>query len=637
MFLKLRSSPRSFRGGKELTWKDMRDLLEQVQNDPRASSRRGANHVEIDIPEETVNLLCGINEMSFQENIWFIHVRNGCRVHLLHPYEGGMQRRAILSGSEYIIEQVVERIRRAQKLQQDGDPLVDVRKPPLPFVVSREALEVNKIPVPQVRCTWSPPPGLELNIKLDVFLASKPSLLTVKDFTEYVEDLIFTVPSTPDLRNKNPIPHAHQVARELLALFRSPSHQKLFSTAAVNMALEFLYKHNQVNAARYVFMRAEHVATTQTYNIHLTWAAQHHDIREFRRYLLMMPRARVLPNARTWLALLNAMVTPNSKASLISSMVKQGYMERYVTIRQTLQLTIQDSLLVHLESGHSMGSFIDLMVKTRGANSFNGSLLGQMFSVTSRLKDFKATEDLMQVCERSSLPVEDSSLMQVLPMCRGDIFTAIHYTLRFMKMPSFKITGPILQKLFLMAFKGRHYNICRVLWRYACLKGDTGYDMAQSILRSLMRNPGWEKRSRHGAKYGHLDNIFLEHSGKIIAGIDFHLPDYYFNTSLLEDLPPEFRDHPLLFLTIKPRTNKERRLQVRLAHDIIGRDRWLGATYFTAEYSLSIMLDAAVNMDIEWKDKPRPLSWMMQNAIMVPVLRPYTAAKRQRRLAEGIE
>ncbi|KAJ6093164.1 hypothetical protein N7486_008453 [Penicillium sp. IBT 16267x] len=608
-------------GGSMDGWNDMKVLLEEVQNDPRTEPKRSTRSKELQIPEETVALLAGVMDTSMKENIWYVHVRNGCKVQILHPREGdGANRKAILTGSEHVMELVEARIRSAQTAQESGDPLADIIKPPVPIFVEREVLSRRNVPAPMIRGVWSFHHHAEKPLTLNDVLALRSSLTSVKDFAEHVEDLTSASgpPTLGALKSRNIkwAPHANQISRHLLDLFRHDSYHQIISTAALNRALEFLCAHEQLSAARIVFLKAEHVATIDTYNVLLRSAARRHDTWAFRKFLNLMPRANIRPNPDTWLALLSALITSNAKASLITHMVQNGFMTDVKVIRTALQLTIQDSLLVHLESGQNVESFIALMDKTHGAGWFSSSLLGQMFSVAARCKDFTAVDALLKICAEQNFDIDSSILNQILPMCRANILTALHYTYQCAKFPSFRFMPQIWERLFFIAFKSQYYNICRVLWRYACMDGSVTSDMKKTVLSSLTRNVSFKKGTDQMSEIWRLD------AGKIIVGMDVHFEDYRVRYSVLKKLPSEFHDMPLTFLSSGYKPHGEERLnQLLLAKYLVDRDIRYGATTYTPINSVSIMLQAAIVIDHEWKDVPRPLTWRMQNAIHVPIRR----------------
>ncbi|KAJ5283385.1 hypothetical protein N7505_001365 [Penicillium chrysogenum] len=100
-----------------------------------------------------------------------------------------------------------------------------------------------------------------------------------------------------------------------------------------------------------------------------------------------------------------------------------------------------------------------------------------------------------------------------------------------------------------------------------------------------------------------------------------HHENYRLPDSILNDIPSEFRHNLILYLIgWKPRGEK-RDLQIRLANALIKRDIILGATSYVPQHPSPIMLDAASILDKEWRSVPRPLTWKMQNAIQVPIVR----------------
>lgn len=600
----------------------MKDILERGEENPRAGSRRSHKQKELHIPEETVALMAGTTEAGMAENIYYVAVRNGCRVHILHPREGnGIHRKVILSGSERAIELVEDSIMRGQTMQNSGDPLVEIAKPPFPIFTSIDTMRRKKLPVPLVRGVWTEPEENQMGVQ--EIIDHRPSPTTVKEFAEYIEDL--TRAPEPNAREKvrsgTQTTLRDLVAPRILQLFRQDSNQQLFSSAALNQALVYLCDQELLSTARAIVTRAEHVATADTYNVLLRAAARRQDLKTFRRFLVYMNRVHIRPNPETWLVLLEAMVTPSAKAALVTHMVQKGHLAETGAIRTALQLTIQDSLQVHLQNGQNVESFIGLMVKTYGANWFSASLLSQMFSVISRRDDFTAANELLKFCFDNQLQLNNHILNSIIAMCYRNIFTAIDYTLLFLRQPNFRISRLNLEYLFRSAFKGQKYNICRVLWRYACLYGFVTTKMKETVFSSLRRNESLKKYTNDASK------LWQVNSGKVIVGLEMHLPRRQGDKPLYPDqitdlLPSEFRDNPFSYLTsgFKPQ-GEERDLQLRVAYMVMKRDIKSGSFRYSPEFPLSVMLESAAILDREWHRKPMPLSWTLQNAIQVPLRR----------------
>ncbi|KXG48671.1 uncharacterized protein PGRI_025410 [Penicillium griseofulvum] len=599
-------------------WFGTKDILDQVYRDIRKNPKKSSNKKEILVPEETLALFSGVTRYTLKDNIWYIPLHNGCRVHILPASQSkGLLRRVVLSATDHIMALVEGHFTRAQSLQAMGDPLVDIHKPPVPMCISRGAMQRSKLPVPLIRGNWHFGETSDSSSNLDEILLPRPVIATVKEFNEHIEDV--TSARQPTLDEKamslSKLPHVVRIKQHLEALFMEESYSNYVSTAALNNALEFLCRHEFLETARALFSCTEHVATTDTYNILLRAAARRQDVGVFRHFLRMMPKSHMCPNPETWLALLSALVVPSEKAQLIEHMVQRGHMSNLSTIHSALQETIQDSLLVHLDSGKDIDSFISLMTSTWGANWFSPSVIGQMFSVVARLKDFDSIDRLMEICIENNLTVDSYPLSHIVQALGSNIHAALHYTLRFFEHPLFEVTAQNWEDLFLAAFRRRQYNLCLVIWRYSCMKRTVTYKMKQAVLVSLCRNASFGKATK-------LDkDLWSSDAGKVIIGIDVHHENYRLPDSILDDLPSEFRHNPILYLIgWKPRGEK-RDLQIRLANALIKRDLILGATRYAPQHPSPIMLDAASILDKEWRGVPRPLTWKMQNAIQVPIVR----------------
>ncbi|KGO42210.1 hypothetical protein PEX1_025740 [Penicillium expansum] len=599
-------------------WFDTKDILDQVHRDIRKNPKKSWNKKEILVPEETLALFSGVTRYTLKENIWYVPLHNGCRVHILPASQSkGLLRRVVLSATDHIMALVEGHFTRAQNLQAMGDPLVDIHKPPVPMCVSRGAMQRSNLPVPLIRGNWHFGETSDSSSNLDEILLPRPVIATVKEFNEHVEDVTSSRQPTLDEKamSLSKLPHVIRIKLHLKALFMEETYSNYISTAALNNALEFLCRHEFLDTARALCSCTEHVATTDTYNILLRAAARRQDVSVFRHFLRTMPRLHMRPNPETWLALLSALVDPSEKAQLIEHMVQRGQMSNLSTIHSALQETIQDSLLVHLDSGKDIDSFIGLMTNTWGANWFSPSVVGQMFSVLARLKNFDSIDRLMEICIDNNLTVDSYPLSHIVQALGANIHVALQYTLRFFEHPLFEVTSQNWEDLFLAAFRHRQYNICLVIWRYSCMKRSVTYKMKQAVLTSLCRNASFGKPTKLNK------DLWSSDAGKVIIGIDLHHESYRLPDSILDDIPSEFRHNPILYLIgWKPR-GEQRNLQIRLANALIKRDLILGATRYVPRHPSPIMLDAASIVDNEWRGVPRPLTWKMQNAIQVPIVR----------------
>ncbi|KAI9373713.1 hypothetical protein BJX61DRAFT_541484 [Aspergillus egyptiacus] len=562
------------------------------------------------VPDETIAMVAGVSErFSEAENIWFVRLLNGCRVHVLPADESvGQYRKVILAGSARAMELVETRLKRAQELQECGDPLVPIRKPLVPVFPSLRALERRGIPKPLIRGVWEFKSVSRRPVALNMLGPVSELCSTVREVVEHVEELTRSLP-TP--QREGP-PHPKRVAKALKSVFFDDDKRHLLSTATLNIAISFLLKHSFLNYATAIFTRAEQVATIDTYNLFLKSAARRQNLRFFDRVLRVMSRTGVRPNAFTWLAYIECLISPAAKLDVTKLMEKKGYLQEPNVVRDLLQSTIQELFTEHLENGGSVDEFFDRIVKTAGLNWFPASLTAQMFSVLGRRRDVPAAERLLAICKEHSLPVTSVTLHELIRLFSHDTSTAIYYTLQYLDNSTSKLNEETYERLFLYAFRQRHYNLCRVLWRYACMENAVTYNMRKEVSFFLTQNIGREGASEQ-------ENIWRTSAAKVMVGVHLHLPDYPLRRQLLKLIPREFHDSPVSCLLSGPVADgKERKKQREIARALVKHDMEIGAWY-RPKYRLAHMLEAAHELDQEWKDVPRPTTWLMQNAIHIPV------------------
>ncbi|CAG8068336.1 unnamed protein product [Penicillium salamii] len=596
-------------------WKDTQDVLYDIERKVKRKNQSPPNQKEIFVSEEVLQRFAGVNEYTLRENIWYMLVNNGCRVQVLPVSENqGVLRRVVLSGTERAQELVQQRFARTKSVQESGDPLDKKRKLQFPICTTPTAFHKSGSKPPLFRGIWATDPTDEPRT-FDEIMEAHTEIRTVKDLTEHIED-VTTAKLPPHSQKKHPesrIKQSYRIAKHIMITFEK--NQKHLSAAALHLALKFLLAHMHLVDAQTLASRSVSVATRDTYHIMMKHAADTQDIIDFRNLVRAMGRANISPNAETRLILLGALTEPTEKAQLIAHMVQQGDMSDLSVTRSALQQTIQNSLLVHMNSGKPLDSYLDLLLNTHGANWFSPPLMGQMFEVLSRLKKHDAIAQLCEFCIDRRIQLDDVSLIGIILAHRSNVFTAIHLILPFLEQqasldqdatPSANLLG----NLFLTSFQGRHYNICRVLWQYACLSDRTTYKMKQCVLVGLSTNVSDKKFEPR--------RIWDTDSGKVIIGYDFHHGASTLDSSIMNDIPEARRDNLLLFITENIPAGIERHSQVRLANALVQRDMKLHKRY-KPEHPLRIMLDAAAHMDSEWHDVPHPLEWKMNNAINIPL------------------
>lgn len=609
-------SPR-IKAKRAIHWLELLEILSHMQDQPDnpAGLRFGEKHKELHVPEETVAYLGGV--VDLHENNWDVHVLNGCRVRVLVAAESeGLNRKIILMGSEWVVELVASRIAKVYELQVTGDPLIAIRKAPVPIVPSVTALKRNNLPVPLIRGVWGlsdDEPGLTA---LDQ--PSPPIMGSVRELAEFVEDLVRPrnyriVNKVYDPRNPEAYPNEMRVERSLVAIFEDEGNQQFLSTGALNYALKYLLDHEFLASARAVFARAEHLATVDSFNLFLRSAARQQNLTKFHEFLTDMGQMNIRPNSDTWVAFVDCVVVPGIKRDIINRITERGYVTGLRAQRSLMQYIGVDSFQEHMVKGGDVDSFMTKMQETYNeAFSINNALLNQMFDVIFKLRKFRAADRLLEITLQQGLPVNNQTLVLLLRIFRNNINMAIWSLFEITKDREIHWNSSVYERLFLIAFKKRKYNICRVVWRHACMHRFVTYKMQQCVVMSLVTNKLFKSRSPEA-------DIWPQTAGKVIVGLDFDGRGLSIPADVREMVPSEFHDFPLGYLLSGFKgPGEERTRQVRFGHWLVKRDIDLGFRYHPRR-PLPLMLEAASVLDTRWGSTPRPAHWLIQNAIQVPV------------------
>lgn len=589
--------------GKQLPpahWVDIMALLESMAQETYVWPK-STKHKVIHVPEETVALLSGSTDM--QENIWFMSIRNGCRIQVLDAAESeGPHRKVVLSGTDLVIELVEKEIRRVQERQARGE--FKLKEPVVPIVPSVTALQQKGLPVPTIRGVWS---GTDAQPGSFSFDLPSPKTLSVSKFAGYVKALVNSHPP----RDQQPkYEHRHKVRDAIERLFSREANLKFVSTSALNTALDYLCRNEFLRSARIILSRNEVVASAETYNILLRSAAKRQDQFFFRYILASMSRFHVRPNAQTWLAYIQCLISPTPKAQAMQRMMDLGYLEDRRTLEDVIQANVGHMLSEHLDSGKDVHSFIRFIEEEYSRGILSTVLLNLMLDTVVTRKDLDAMKQLVDCFKQRQISINNATLNHVIRYFR-DIDKAMSFLFQHVKLPRYPFDESNFETLFLRAFNYGGYNTCRVLWRYACMEGATSSKMRQIIRASLM---GPVSESRESSR---LD-AWRQSVGKVVVGLEHHQADIKPSPVLQNMVPPRYADNPVVYLLGSEPLGERRKA---IAKALVNRDVEVGKQLDPVE-PLELMLDAALVLDREWrKNEARPLSTMdvLKYAIHIPV------------------
>jgi hypothetical protein len=592
----------------DVHWTNILHLLEQLSQDV-PTWPKFIKHRIIHIPEETVTLLSGVVDM--EENIWHMFILNGCRIWVLDATESeGPCRKVVLSGTERATELAEEAILQLYRRQVRRDPTISLQTPPVPIIPSITAMQQRGLPIPIIRGVWR----VATPARNRFLPGGVPSLpfLSVRRFAEYVENLIQL---HDDAQGRSVCSaqstHMEQIKNIIEKLFTREANQKVVSTSALNMALSFLCDHEFLRSARLVLSKSEAVASANTYNILLRCAAKRQDLWVFRHILSSMSRFHVRPNGQTWIAFLHCLISPNVKERVMQHMLEKEYMTDPRTLEDALQLNISSMFTRHLDSERDVQSFIASMVKSYTPKFLSALSLNLMLEETVTRKDFDAMRQVVECFSQFQLSVDSRTLNQVFRFFRADIHKALLFLFRYIKLDRHPLDESNFEKLFFMASRKRSYNLCRVLWRYACMEGLTSWKMRQAMRTSL----AWGALK---SKDDSMADVWQRSAGKVIVGLEYYPTGDRWPKAIRRMVPSGYEDDPIAFLNEPTSSPEMRAAQQALAKTLVRQDVKEGKQFQPVE-PLVLMLDAASILDRQWKAHFLSTSEMLRNIIHIPV------------------
>lgn len=482
-------------------------------------------------------------------------------------------------------------------------PLIELEKYHDQKIIAEEASWPN-IEVPHFACKVLRRPPIR---QKHAALIKRHSVWTASTFMAYVHDL---TTSSVDRSVKHQLygkrgSHSRAVSNILERLFNKVATKDLLSAEACNAAMRFFFKHNQVSKARAIFVQMEklHQETqTPSVNIMLLAAANRNDLHNFTFILTRMLKWGFKPDAATWNALLVAVESNEVRAVIIKSMRQRNLLAGKFLVKGVVKTIIRDEMIKHLKSGFGLDSFFSSLDRQYGTKWLSVSAANNFLDEAGKRKGIhEVIGCLDDLIARGFIP-DDVTLGTLLQISRlfNEWTVAIDLLQRFESQYGVVPAEDSYNILFGLAWNGWRYNLLRVIWRSACVKGLTSRNMRRLVLRSL-RNE--EENPPEGKRH----KMWKDTAGAVVVGISPPNPSDQHSSSpkvaMADVRPNEDEDGAGM------RERLEKMVEEDLATE--GRYRLKG--------TLVELLRSALALDDEWirsRDwKTKSVEWKCKNAI----------------------
>jgi hypothetical protein len=356
------------------------------------------------------------------------------------------------------------------------------------------------------RSVWSMP-SITATELYDVI---EPTTWSFNAFSAYVEALGSSAapPSRPKsaTQSANIMSHVDLVIERLMALYKNPESVRWASMRATVLTLQYLTTKSKVPEVRLILELIEAQAKTHAYlrlilinpsvfNVLLASASQALDLHTYNFLLRMMTDRGVAPTVETWTSLLMLVrkVSPRNAKHIVNTMRQKDMLSSPPAKAATANVTLSASAAEWLARDESIFDFIAHYDKLwHGKEWLEPFGCNQLLTLLIERGNLQDTLPLIRELQNRN---RKPNLVTAHILING---AASYRDLKFAidAMEATMGTSKALQpdsdtfdKLFHLAFRVRAYNTLRVVWRYACLRGEVSREFIRKMQKTLLNPP----------------------------------------------------------------------------------------------------------------------------------------------------
>jgi len=467
---------------------DWRSIMADLRDRSPKYERWLEKALNIQVPESVVGRFL----LEVDDNMWDIASRYGCSIELssqASPETG--DRYYVLSGTATAIRRTAADIlaiapQVGLSSTQTGLLPSSITMKTTPAIMdsvqlghdgtARQVRSENRQPIQVLKATDIP----------------RPMTWTRESFADYVSDLTsLVVPNHMHrLLYNRYADHVSTVIKILREVFLEAERHLAVSRYAFNKALGYFEKTSQIAAVREFFVRMEMMrvpADVETFNIMLRGTAKNEDLHNFHFILHLMFRRGVMPNFGTWIAFMMAVPHLRIKLYILQTMNERGLLGLIAARRSVCQELVTQEMSASLDHGQREEEFLKHMDTNYGSWWLTLSSANRIVNVLGSRGLISRCWDFLSVMESRLITPNQVTINTILNHCKqsGNMNGALEVVRRLPQSISFVPNEITYNILFEMAWRGMHYNLCKVIWKYACLNAATTRMMRSRVLTSL--------------------------------------------------------------------------------------------------------------------------------------------------------
>ena len=431
----------------------------------------------------------------------------------------------------------------------------------------------------------------------------RPSEWSQENLAFYVKELALSKVSRIMHRQLygQEITHVFAVREILLPLFESSSMRPYLTPLAFENAMAFFYRHNMIHSCRKLFnlMTTLEIPTfPSTFNLMLRAAAEKKDLHNFIYLLRGMIQSGVKPNENTWVAFLVAVSSLAVKVAVVKQMRELRLLEQVEILQAVVNELLPAEIISHVESGHDLHHLVEYLDSNYGEkwlSTMSGNIVCRKMGELGQMSEVVKMLEIM--LERNYRP-DGSTLRILLTHCMkitdGDL--ALRFLAIFQNRYNIYPDESDYQQLFMLGWRSRRYNMCRVVWRVACVEAAVSYRMQELVMRSLFRNTPPSPCKPQ--------DQWMKEAGKVIIGVAQQRQDRLRKGRLIDTTD---KTKAIIELATYAERSEERAHQIILAKKLLATDLTASSRYRMNESFLNL-LAYALKMDDKWQ---REGKWQM--------------------------
>jgi hypothetical protein len=324
--------------------------------------------------------------------------------------------------------------------------------------------------------------------------------------------------------------HKYQVRDALMRMFEDPAAYPIQTEEAFNTALRFLGHHVFFSDARKlinIMTKIDIPPTTDSFNILLWGAARRSDLFNFTSLLMTMIHRDIKPDTDTWRNFIVSVESHVVRLRIANTMKEMGLLED-VTVLQKVSMPLLDVYLrSYIQRTRTLPELMKQLDEMFGTEAwfttYHANKICQRLGEAGRVDQIA---ELLNIMHARQCKPSNATLSSILLHCMRsqDVTLAYRFLLTFEHL-DVELKSQEFGFLFMLAWKSKSYNLCRLIWSIACSLAEVPYRMQVLVFKSLIRNTPDRPDT---------DNQWwMKQAGKVIVGPGFGHPgqDHYHELS----------------------------------------------------------------------------------------------------------